>query len=43
MIQLGVPAGSITTAGRSWLEPAVDTGPNVREQRNRRVEIEVSN
>lgn len=43
MIQLGVPAGSITTAGRSWLEPAVDTGPNVREQRNRRVEIEISN
>lgn len=42
MVQLGVPRGSITTAGRSWLEPAVNTGPNVREQRNRRVEIEVS-
>jgi outer membrane protein OmpA-like peptidoglycan-associated protein len=43
MVQLGVPSGSITTAGRSWLEPAVDTGPNVREQLNRRVEIEISN
>ena len=43
MVQLGVPASTITTAGRSWLEPAVDTGPNVREQRNRRVEIEISN
>lgn len=43
MIELGVPASTITTAGRSWLEPAVDTGPNVREQANRRVEIDVSN
>ena len=42
MVELGVPRGAITTAGRSWLEPAVDTGPNVREPRNRRVEIEVS-
>lgn len=43
MVELGVPRSTITTAGRSWLEPAVDTGPNVREPRNRRVEIEVSN
>jgi outer membrane protein OmpA-like peptidoglycan-associated protein len=42
MVDLGVPAGDITTAGRSWTEPAVDTGPNVREARNRRVEITVS-
>jgi outer membrane protein OmpA-like peptidoglycan-associated protein len=42
MVQLGIPAGDITTAGRSWTEPAVDTGPNVREPLNRRVEIAVS-
>jgi outer membrane protein OmpA-like peptidoglycan-associated protein len=42
MVELGVPAGSIQTAGRSWLEPAVDTGPGVREARNRRVEVSVS-
>jgi outer membrane protein OmpA-like peptidoglycan-associated protein len=42
MVELGVPAADITTAGRSWTEPAVDTGPNVREPRNRRVEITVS-
>lgn len=42
MVQLGVPRETITTAGRSWLEPAVDTGPNVREQANRRVEITIS-
>jgi hypothetical protein len=35
----GVPIDAITTAGRSWTEPAVDTGPNVREARNRRAEI----
>lgn len=41
MVQLGVDAGRITTAGRSFDEPAVDTGPNVRSQANRRVEITV--
>jgi len=41
LVSGGVDGGRITTAGRSWLEPAVDTGPNVREQRNRRVEITV--
>jgi OOP family OmpA-OmpF porin len=43
MVQLGVDPARITTAGRSWLEPAVDTGPNVRSQANRRVEIEIAN
>lgn len=42
MVSLGVDPGIITRAGRSWTEPAVDTGPNVREARNRRVEITVS-
>jgi outer membrane protein OmpA-like peptidoglycan-associated protein len=42
MVQLGVDPNRITTAGRSWLEPAVDTGPNVRSQANRRVEITVA-
>ncbi len=42
MVALGVEPAQITTAGRSWTEPAVDTGPNVREPLNRRVEIDVS-
>jgi outer membrane protein OmpA-like peptidoglycan-associated protein len=42
MVELGVEPAQITTAGRSWTEPAVDTGPNVREPLNRRVEIDVS-
>jgi outer membrane protein OmpA-like peptidoglycan-associated protein len=42
MVSLGVDPGIITQAGRSWTEPAVDTGPNVREAANRRVEITVS-
>jgi outer membrane protein OmpA-like peptidoglycan-associated protein len=42
LVSLGVDGGTITQAGRSWLEPAVDTGPNVREPRNRRVEITIS-
>lgn len=42
MVQLGVDRSRITTAGRSWTEPAVDTGPNVREPLNRRVEITVA-
>jgi outer membrane protein OmpA-like peptidoglycan-associated protein len=41
MVQLGIDPGRITTAGRSFDEPAVDTGPNVRSQANRRVEISV--
>ena len=43
MAELGVDPGQITTAGRSFNEPAVDTGPNVREPLNRRVEIDISN
>jgi len=42
MTAMGVDGSRITQAGRSWLEPAVDTGPGVREARNRRVEIVVS-
>ncbi len=39
----GVPAGALTLAGRSENNPAVDTGDNVREPLNRRVEIVLSN
>ncbi len=42
MVSQGVPGSTITQAGRSFNEPAVATGPNVREPRNRRVEITVS-
>jgi len=38
----GVPRSSMTVAGRSFNEPAVETGPNVREPRNRRVEVNFS-
>lgn len=38
----GVNPGTITKAGRSFDEPAVDTGPNVREPRNRRATIAIS-
>ena len=38
----GIPAGAITESGRSWNELAVQTGPNVREPLNRRVEITLS-
>jgi outer membrane protein OmpA-like peptidoglycan-associated protein len=38
----GVNTGTITKSGRSELEPAVDTGDNVREPRNRRVTIAIS-
>jgi outer membrane protein OmpA-like peptidoglycan-associated protein len=37
-----VNVGTITKSGRSELEPAVDTGDNVREPRNRRVTIAIS-
>lgn len=42
MTNLGVNPGTITQAGRSENEPAVATGDNVREPRNRRVEITIS-
>jgi hypothetical protein len=35
----GVPASEMTLAWRAFDEPAVPTGPNVREARNRRAEI----
>ena len=39
----GVPAGAMTLAGRSENDLAVQTGNNVREPLNRRVEITLSN
>lgn len=39
LVQRGIPASSMVLAGRSELEPAVQTGDNVREPLNRRVEI----
>ncbi len=38
----GIPRGAMTLAGRSELEPAVQTGDQVREPLNRRVEITLS-
>ena len=43
LIARGVPAGAMTLAGRSENELAVQTGDNVREPLNRRVEITLSN
>ncbi len=42
LIARGVPALAMTLAGRSENQPAVDTGDNVREPQNRRVEIVLS-
>jgi outer membrane protein OmpA-like peptidoglycan-associated protein len=39
---MGIPEGAMTLAGRSWNELAVPTGANVREPKNRRVEIVLS-
>jgi len=39
LVARGIPEGSMTLAGRSFNDPAVATGPNVREPLNRRVEI----
>jgi outer membrane protein OmpA-like peptidoglycan-associated protein len=38
----GIPAGAMTQAGRSENQLAVETGDNVREPQNRRVEIVLS-
>jgi OmpA-OmpF porin, OOP family len=38
----GIPPGAMTLAGRSELQPAVQTGDGVREPLNRRVEITLS-
>ncbi len=42
LVDLGIPAGQIATAGRSELEPARITGDGVREPLNRRAEISLS-
>jgi outer membrane protein OmpA-like peptidoglycan-associated protein len=42
LVDRGIPSDSMTLAGRSFDQPAVDTGPNVREPLNRRVEITLS-
>jgi OOP family OmpA-OmpF porin len=41
LIRDGLRANSISVAGRGDLDPAVPTGPQVSEPRNRRVEITV--
>ncbi|MFQ5567226.1 MAG: OmpA family protein [Paracoccaceae bacterium] len=43
LVSRGVPAGAMTLAGRSENDLAVQTGDNVREPLNRRVEITLSN
>ncbi len=43
MVSLGMPAGDIFTAGRSFSQPLVRTGPDVREPQNRRAVIELGN
>ena len=42
LVDRGVPANIMTLAGRSENDPAVATGDNVREPKNRRVEITLS-
>ncbi|MGF1447745.1 MAG: OmpA family protein [Pikeienuella sp.] len=42
LVDRGIPAGQIATAGRSELEPARITGDGVREPLNRRAEISLS-
>ncbi|MCU0837229.1 MAG: OmpA family protein [Rhodospirillales bacterium] len=39
LVRLGVPGGIITTKGVGFADLLVPTGPNVRELKNRRVEI----
>jgi outer membrane protein OmpA-like peptidoglycan-associated protein len=41
LVRDGIERGSISIAGRGELDPAVKTGPQVSEPRNRRVEITV--
>lgn len=41
LILKGIDAKSISAAGRGWFDLAVQTGPNVSQQANRRVEITV--
>jgi outer membrane protein OmpA-like peptidoglycan-associated protein len=41
MVRFGMNAGDITIAGRSFLEPLVQTGPGIREPQNRRAVIDL--
>ena len=41
LIEIGIPAAQIQTAGRGKREPLVPTADNIDEPRNRRVEINV--
>lgn len=41
LVERGVPAERIDTAGRGWREPLVPTATGVDEPRNRRVEVSV--
>ena len=41
MIDLGVPAGEITTQGVGFRDPLVATGAGVREPKNRRAVIDL--
>ncbi|MEM9370539.1 MAG: OmpA family protein, partial [Pseudomonadota bacterium] len=43
LVERGIPASAMTLAGRGENELAVQTGDNVREPDNRRVEITLSN
>jgi OmpA-OmpF porin, OOP family len=43
MVKLGIPSDDIFTAGRSFSQPLVPTGPNVREPQNRRAVIDLGN
>jgi outer membrane protein OmpA-like peptidoglycan-associated protein len=41
MVGLGVSAADISTIGKSFSDPLVKTGPNVREPQNRRAVIDL--
>jgi len=42
LIAGGIPAGIITVASKGMSDPAFPTGPNLKEAKNRRVEITMS-
>jgi len=42
LVRLGVPAGAISGIAVGESQPAVQTGDNVREQQNRRVDIQIA-
>jgi outer membrane protein OmpA-like peptidoglycan-associated protein len=41
MVRLGLNPNDITTEGRSFSDPLVQTGPGVREPQNRRAVIQL--